>query len=63
MTTPRNTTTILINREQADQIRQIQEQERKHSEIGACPSIHTVARCLIDSALEQRKQEAKNNEH
>jgi hypothetical protein len=63
MTATRNTTTILINREQAEEIRQIQEQERQRSGIGACPSIHTVARSLIDSALEQRKREGKNNEH
>lgn len=62
MTATRNTTAVLINREQLDQIHQIQLQERQRSGIGACPSIHNVARSLIDSALEQRKLEGKNNE-
>ncbi|MFJ3458829.1 hypothetical protein ACIPMZ_17975 [Scandinavium goeteborgense] len=63
MATPRNSTPVLINRDQLDKIRQIQEEERRSSGIGVCPSIHTVARSLIDAALAQREQEGKNNEH
>ncbi|BCG07790.1 hypothetical protein [Buttiauxella agrestis] len=42
MPAPRNSTAVLINRDQLEQIRQIQEQERQRSGIGACPSIHSL---------------------
>lgn len=47
---------ILLSKHQIDAIRQIQEQERAHSQLGVAPSIHVIARQLMDKALEGMKR-------
>lgn len=42
---------VLLNKEQMNAIRQIQEAERNKSALGLAPSIHEIARKLIGNAL------------
>ncbi len=45
------TQAVLLTQKQVDQIRLLQEMERGRSEFGITPSIHEVARKLVDKAL------------
>lgn len=47
---------VLLSKRQIDAIREIQEQERANSQIGVAPSIHVIARQLMDKALEGMKR-------
>lgn len=42
---------VLLTHGQVEAIQRIQEEERKRSEFGIQPSIHEVARQLVDRAL------------
>lgn len=42
---------VLLNNTQMQAIRKIQEQQRQLSGIGVAPSIHEIARGLVDKAL------------
>lgn len=44
---------VLISTAQMEAIREIQESIRKKSGIGVAPSIHEIARGLMDKALEK----------
>ncbi|CNI71930.1 hypothetical protein [Yersinia pekkanenii] len=46
-----NTQAVLLTRNQVEALRHLQERERGRSEFGITPSIHEVARGLVDSAL------------
>ena len=46
-----NTQAVLLTRDQVEALRHLQERERGRSEFGITPSIHEVARGLVDSAL------------
>ncbi len=45
------TQAVLLTRKQVEQIQRLQEMERSRSEFGITPSIHEVARKLVDKAL------------
>ncbi len=47
---------VLLSKHQIDAIREIQEQERVNSQLGVAPSIHAIARQLMDKALEGIKR-------
>lgn len=47
---------VLLNKYQIEAIREIQEQERANSQLGVAPSIHAIARQLMDKALEGMKR-------
>ena len=49
---------ILMRVEQIEALRKIQEQERAKSPLGVAPTIHVIARGLMDKALAQLDQEA-----
>ncbi|WP_455817094.1 hypothetical protein [Pseudomonas cerasi] len=49
---------ILIRVEQIEALRKIQEQERAKSPLGLAPTIHVIARGLMDKALAQLDREA-----
>ena len=42
---------VLLNDDQMQAIRKIQEQQRELSGLGVAPSIHEIARGLVDKAL------------
>ncbi|MCC8368265.1 hypothetical protein J8V57_18860 [Xenorhabdus sp. PB61.4] len=44
---------ILLTRQQMDALRQIQQDEYSRSELGIKPTLHEVARKLVDKALLQ----------
>lgn len=49
---------VLMRVEQIEALRKIQEQERAKSPLGVAPTIHVIARGLMDKALAQLEQEA-----
>lgn len=49
---------VLMRVEQIEALRKIQEQERAKSPLGLAPTIHVIARGLMDKALAQLDQEA-----
>ncbi|MFB5173282.1 MULTISPECIES: hypothetical protein [Erwiniaceae] len=49
---------VLMRVEQIEALRKIQEQERAKSPLGVAPTIHVIARGLMDKALAQLDQEA-----
>ncbi|WNN45456.1 hypothetical protein [Winslowiella toletana] len=49
---------VLLSIEQLEALRKIQEQERAKSVLGVAPTIHVIARGLMDKALAQLAQEA-----
>jgi len=51
MSKKQNSQVVLLTRGQVETLQRIQEKERKRSEFGICPSIHEVARKLMDRAL------------
>ncbi|MDE8753867.1 hypothetical protein PZA22_05005 [Pectobacterium polaris] len=48
-----NTQAVLLTREQVEALQRLQEQERKRSELGITPSIHEVARRLMNKVLSE----------
>lgn len=50
---------VLLSNEQMGYIRQIQEHERQKSPLGIAPSIHAIARGLVDKAR-QGTENVKN---
>lgn len=48
-----NTKPVLLSNEQMAALRRIQEQEREKSALGVAPSLHSIARALMDKALKQ----------
>ncbi|MBA0159691.1 MULTISPECIES: hypothetical protein [Pectobacterium] len=42
---------VLLSKEQVSTIRRLQEQERSKSPLGVAPTIHVIARSLMDKAL------------
>ncbi len=42
---------VLLSKEQVGAIRRLQEQERNKSPLGVAPTIHVIARSLMDKAL------------
>ncbi|PLM50700.1 hypothetical protein CWM85_30360, partial [Klebsiella michiganensis] len=44
---------VLLSEAQIQAIRKIQEQQRHQSGIGVAPTIHEIARGLVDKALQQ----------
>lgn len=44
---------VLLSEEQIQAIRKIQEKQRQQSGIGVAPTIHEIARGLVDKALQQ----------
>jgi len=44
---------VLLNSEQITALREIQEQERSKSPLNIAPTIHVIARQLMDNALKQ----------
>lgn len=42
---------VLISEKQMEAIKKIQEEQRKKSGIGVAPTLHEIARGLIDKAL------------
>nr|WP_313382503.1 hypothetical protein [Pantoea sp.] len=51
---------VLIRTEQIEALRKIQEQERAKSSLGIAPTIHVIARGLLDKALTQLAQESQS---
>lgn len=49
---------VLLSIQQLDALRKIQEQERAKSSLGIAPTIHVIARGLMDKALAQLNEEA-----
>lgn len=49
---------ILLSLEQVEALQKIQAQERSKSALGVAPTIHVIARGLMDKALAQLAQEA-----
>ncbi|WP_167458014.1 hypothetical protein [Rahnella woolbedingensis] len=50
-----NVKVVLLSSDQLDAIKKIQEQERIKSPLGVAPTIHVIARGLMDKALEGLK--------
>lgn len=46
---------VLLSRDQIEQLRALQEQERKNP-LGLAPTIHVIARQLMDRALNMPKE-------
>lgn len=46
-----NSQVVLLTREQVEKLQRLQAMERERSEFGITPSIHEVARKLVDKAL------------
>lgn len=44
---------VLLSREQIEALRRIQDEERQKSVLGVAPSIHIIARQLMDKALKE----------
>lgn len=44
---------VLLSKEQVSTIRRLQEQERSKSPLGVAPTIHVIARSLMDKALKE----------
>lgn len=42
---------VLLSREQYSALRELQEQERRKSSLGIAPTVHVIARQLMDKAL------------
>lgn len=53
-----NVKPVLLTRDQIDALHRLQEQERRSSPLGIAPSIHEVARRLMDKALHPVEQTA-----
>lgn len=51
-----NTKAVLLSTEQVKAIRRMQEAERQKSPWGTAPTIHQIARRLMDNALAQAEQ-------
>ncbi|CAK9884237.1 MAG: hypothetical protein XXXJIFNMEKO3_00619 [Candidatus Erwinia impunctatus] len=51
MTTRNTVKPVLLTSKQMEAIRNIQEEERKRSGLGIAPTIHAIARQLMDKAL------------
>ncbi|BBR57154.1 hypothetical protein M2J86_16925 [Citrobacter freundii] len=51
MNKKQNSQVVLLTRGQVEALQRIQEEERKRSEFGIQPSIHEIARKLVDKAL------------
>ncbi|SXD06256.1 hypothetical protein [Klebsiella quasipneumoniae] len=51
---------VLMRIEQIEALRKIQEKERAKSPLGVAPTIHVIARGLMDKALTQLAQESKS---
>lgn len=49
---------VLMRVEQIEALRKIQERERAKSPLGVAPTIHVIARGLMDKALAQLDREA-----
>lgn len=47
---------VLVRTEQIEALRKIQEQERAKSSLVIAPTIHVIARGLLDKALTQESQ-------
>jgi hypothetical protein len=47
-----NVKPVLLSNEQMERLRQMQELERQKSPLGIAPSLHDIARGLVDKALE-----------
>ncbi|EID66727.1 hypothetical protein ECW26_28110 [Escherichia coli W26] len=46
---------VLLAREQIEALQRIQDEERQKSVLGVAPSIHVIARQLMDKALKEVK--------
>lgn len=44
---------VLLSREQYSALRELQERERSKSTLGVAPTIHVIARQLMDKALKE----------
>ncbi|MBS0905950.1 hypothetical protein JK229_12510 [Pantoea dispersa] len=53
-----NFKTILLTTEQVKRLEQIQASERQRSSMGSAPSVHAIARHLIDQALGSKEVKA-----
>ncbi|MBP2844575.1 hypothetical protein J8655_03570 [Dickeya oryzae] len=42
---------VLLSRHQVEALHRIQEQERRQSPLGIAPTVHAIARSLMDKAL------------
>lgn len=51
---------VLLSREQVSALREIQEQERRKSSLKIAPSIHIIARQLMENALEDIKKNSQS---
>lgn len=51
MKADRKTRVILVTRDQFTAIEQLQQQEAQRSATGAAPTVHAIARALIDKGL------------
>lgn len=49
---------VLLTKEQIDALHRLQEEERRNSPLGIAPSIHEVARRLMDKVLQSVLQHA-----
>lgn len=47
---------VLLSLEQIEKLRTLQENERKKSPLGIAPTIHVIARQLMDRALSTRME-------
>ncbi|EOL9201529.1 hypothetical protein ACU4LY_11285 [Enterobacter hormaechei] len=47
---------VLLSRNQVDKLKALQEQERRKSPLGIAPTIHVIARQLMDRALNMPKE-------
>lgn len=54
-----NVKPVLLSHEQIKALGEIREQHRKASSVGVAPTIHEIARGLIDKALESLSDGAK----
>lgn len=53
-----NVKPVLLTRNQIDALHRLQEQERRSSPLGIAPSIHEVARRLMEKTLQPTEQTA-----
>ncbi|MCK0051977.1 hypothetical protein MA626_10465 [Salmonella enterica subsp. enterica serovar Kentucky] len=47
---------VLLSRDQVEKLKTLQEQERRKSPLGLAPSIHIIARQIMDRALNIQKE-------